>query len=838
MKKIVMGILAHVDSGKTTLSEALLFEAGNIKKMGRVDNGDATLDTHEIERKRGITIFSKQAMLQLNDTQISLLDTPGHTDFSSEMERTLSVLDYAILVINGVDGVQSHTETLWNLLREHNVPTFIFANKMDLITADKEMVIEQLKTKLSVNICDVDSEDFIEKVAETDEKLLETYFDGGEIEDKFIATAIQRRQVFPCFFGSALKPIGVTNLLDAFEKYLEMPNYNAKFSAKVFKISRDTQNTRLTHVKITGGSLNVKEVLENDEKVQQIRIYTGENFEVKNNVSAGDVCAIVGLNQTYAGQGLCQEDEGEPVLQPILSYNVLLLDGTDPVVAYSKLKMLGDEDPLLSVVWNEYTQKITMGIMGEIQIEILQTIAQERFGLDIAFDSGNIVYKETICEKVEGVGHFEPLRHYAEVRLLIEPLKTGSGIVLRTKCKEEQLARSFQALILSNLAEKGHRGTLTGSYLTDLSITVVGGRAHNKHTEGGDFRQATYRALQQGLRQTKMQLLEPFYEFTLTIPQNVLGRAMNDLDKLFATIEPPIIEGDNAIIKGKGPVILMRDYAKDIASYTKGTGKISCKFLAYLPCHNQDEIIKNYDFDPSIDPDMNPDSVFCSHGSGYNVKWNEVEEHAHTEKFLVKEKPITVNQIRTNAAKLLTSFEQDKALMKIFESTYGPIKVDKIRSFSNSGSSQNTYKKSDFSKPEILLVDGYNIIFAWEKLAKLAADSIENARHELINMMCNYKAFRGCEVILVFDAYKVRGNHGEIEHHHGINIVYTREAETADMYIEKTTYGIARNFKVRVATSDALEQLIIWGHGAFRVSAETFYEEVMQIDKAIREFCV
>lgn len=835
MKKIVVGILAHVDSGKTTLSEALLYEAGNIKKLGRVDRGDATLDTHEIERKRGITIFSKQAMLNLENVEISLLDTPGHTDFSGDMERTLSVLDYAILVVNGVDGVQSHTETLWNLLKTHQIPTFVFVNKLDLITSNKENVVEQMKQKLNPNICDVFDMHFLEKVVENDEKLLENYLDGEEIEDKYIAKAIKNNEVFPCFFGSALKPTGVKEFLEFLEKYVQMPDYNDEFSAKIFKISRDLQNTRLTHVKITGGTLNVKDVLSHDEKVQQIRVYTGENYDIVNTVSAGDVCALVGLSKTYAGQGIAEKDANSPILQPILNYTVL--HNLDPFIAYSKLKMLEDEDPLLKVIWNEFSKNISMGIMGEIQIEILQEIAKTRFDMDIKFDSGNVVYKETICDTVEGVGHFEPLRHYAEVRLLLEPQDAGTGIIINSKCKIEHLNHNFQSLVLTHLAEISHRGMLTGSYITDMKITLVDGKSHNKHTEGGDFRQASYRALQQGLRQTKMQLLEPFYKFSLEIPQSNLGRAMNDLDSLFATIDPPILENDIAIINGQAPVILMRDYARNIASYTKGTGKIACKFFKYLPCHNAKEIIKNMNFDETLDPNMNPDSVFCSHGSGFNVKWKEVFEYAHTERYLKEEKNITVEEIRVNASKLLNSLEKDKELIKIFESVYGPIKMEKMRSFSST--TQDVQIKTPTQmKPEIIIVDGYNIIFSWENLAEKAKTSIEDARHDLINILCNYKAFRGCEVILVFDAYKVRGNHGEIERKHNINIVYTKEAETADMYIEKTTFGIARNFKVRVATSDSLEQMIIWGHGAMRVSAESFYEEVMQIDKAIRDFCI
>lgn len=838
MKKIVMGILAHVDSGKTTLSEALLFEAGNIKKMGRVDNGNATLDTHSIERKRGITIFSKQAVLSLNALHISLLDTPGHTDFSGEMERTLSVLDYAILVVNGGDGVQSHTETLWNLLKKHSIPTFVFVNKIDLVKFNKDEILHQLKTKLNSNISEYSSDDFCEKIAETDEIALNAYLNSGEINDNYCVDAIKNRQVFPCFFGSALKPIGVVEFLNFIEKYITSPQYNEDFSAKIFKISRDNQNTRLSHIKITGGHLNVKDVLENGEKVQQIRVYTGENYEIKQSVSAGEVCSLVGLDATYTGQGLGISDENPPILQPILNYSVELLDNCDPFIAYTKLKILDDEDPLLSINWNEISKKISIGIMGEIQIEILQTVARERFDLNIDFDSGNVVYKETITKIVEGVGHFEPLRHYAEVRLLIEPLKAGSGIILKTNCKEDSLGKNFQSLILTHLSEKKHRGTLTGSYLTDIAITVVAGKSHNKHTEGGDFRQATYRALQQGLKQTKLTLLEPYYEFNLCVPKSNLGRAINDLEKLFATLLPPIITDDNAIIRGNAPAILMKDYAKNISSYTKGLGKINCKFFGFLPCHNEKEIINLINFDPSSDSDMNPDSVFCSHGSGFNVKWNEVEDFAHTDKFLVEDKPITINEIRQNATRLLTSFEEDKALMKIFESTYGPIKTEKIRSFSKSSDNVSSFTKPSVYKPEILLVDGYNIIFAWENLSKIAEENIASARQELIHIMCNYKAFRGCEVIIVFDAYKVRGSHGKIERQHNINIVYTKEAETADMYIEQTTFSIAKKFKVRVATSDALEQLIIWGHGAYRVSAEGFYEEVMQIDKTIRDFCV
>ncbi len=837
MLPLSIGILAHVDSGKTTLSEALLYTSGNIKKLGRVDNKDATLDTHNLEKKRGITIFSKQAKILYNNFDIALLDTPGHTDFSAETERTLSVLDYAILVINGLDGVQNHTQTLWKLLKKHSIPTFIFVNKIDMDNVDKALVFNEITQKLSekcVNFTDM--EDFFENISLCDEKLLEEYLENNKIHINNIKLNITKRNIFPCFFGSALKLIGVQEFLDGICDFAKIPTYSNNFSAKVYKISRDLNGTRLTHLKITGGSLKVKQILsETNEKVDNIRIYSGEKFESVKEVPAGAICAVTGLNNTYIGQGFCENDNEMPVLRPILNYKIILNKNDDPILVYEKLKELAEEDPLLNIIWEE--NEINLRIMGDIQIEILQNIIKERYNIDVSFDTGSILYKETIVDRVEGVGHFEPLRHYAEVRLLFEPQKEGTGLKIASKC--EGLDKNFEHLVLHYLHSCTHRGALTGSEITDMKITLVSGRAHKKHTEGGDFRQATLRAVQNGLRRAKSVLLEPYYAFRIEVPSENIGRVMSDITKMKGEFTSPETLDDKSIITGMCPVFTMQNYHKDIISFTKGVGKFQTELKGYFKCHNSDEIIQNIAFDYTNHPDCNPDSVFCSHGSGFNVKWDEVEDFAHTPKHIIIREQISPQVVKSNAIRYSSSLEMDKELLKIFEKTYGTIKTDKFLAFNKAQKTVDTTASIGyFDGDEYLLVDGYNIIFAWDDLSAIAKDNIELAREKLINTMCNYKGFKGSEVVVVFDAYKVKGKHREVEKYHNINIVYTKEAETADMYIEKVTKDLAKKRRVRVATSDALEQLIIWGHGAHRVSASALKDEIMHFEKIIEEFCM
>lgn len=850
MKRIAAGILAHVDSGKTTLSEIMLYRSGEIRKLGRVDHGNAFLDTHELERSRGITIFSKQAVLHYNDTLITLLDTPGHVDFSVEAERTLQVLDYAVLVVSGSEGVQSHTETLWRLLANYNIPTFIFVNKMDLDGADSAKIMNELKHSLSescVNFnTDRQNDVFLEEIAGCDETIMEEYFDSGAVSDESIANAVSGRRIFPVCFGSALKAEGIDEFLQVFELYTKQPVYSSKFAAKVFKITEDEQGNRLTHVKITGGSLKVRELLNGksgwSEKVNQIRIYSGTKFQTEDEVCAGTVCALTGLTRTFCGEGLGTEnDSHSPCLEPVLNYCVELIDGTDAHTALEKLKKLEEEDPQLHITWNEQLQEIHIAVMGEIQLEILKSIAAKRLGLSIDFSHGGIAYKETISNKVEGVGHYEPLRHYAEVHLILEPAPQGSGMQFAVRCSEDSLSKNWQRLIMTHLEEKIHRGVLTGSPVTDMKITLAAGKAHLKHTEGGDFRQATYRAVRHGLMNAESVLLEPWYDFRLEIPNDSVGRALSDIQLMCGSFEPPVSDGEMSVITGSAPVSEMRSYHNDVISYSHGRGRLSCMLKGYLPCHNQDEVVSSIGYDPEGDLSNSPDSVFCTHGAGYVVKWDEVYSHMHLESVLKPKKeefyyaPITHSQLSSYRDRL----EEDKELMAIFERTYGPIKRDK-RSALHTEKHVSTHKSEKAkplpSGPEYLLVDGYNIIFAWDELKEAAKDNLDLARSLLINTLCNYQGFRQCKLILVFDAYKVKGTHREIEQHHNITVIYTKEAETADMYIEKATHELGKNHRVRVATSDNLEQLIILGNGAYRVSASEFYDEVKRTEKAIREF--
>ena len=847
MKRICTGLLAHVDAGKTTLSEALLYRAGCLKKLGRVDHKDAFLDTNAMERERGITIFSKQAVLGLPDAQITLLDTPGHVDFSGEMERTLSVLDYAVLVVSGTDGVQSHTETVWKLLRRYGVPVFVFVNKMDLAGADRQAVLDQL-ARLEEGFVPFDGslepDAFAEALAMQSEEAMEAYLENGEVPRELITAMVTRRQVFPCLFGSALKLQGVDELLAALQEYTRQPKEAEEFAARVFKISRDEQGSRLTWLKVTGGNLRVKALLTGEdpdgqpwqEKADQLRVYSGAKFQAVEQAPAGTVCAVTGLTRTWAGQGLGEETAGQaPVLQPVQSCRLLLPEGCDAHAVLPRLTQLQEEDPQLRIVWNERLGEIHLQMMGEVQLDVLKRLIWERFGLAVGFGPGSIVYKETIAGPVEGVGHFEPLRHYAEVHLLLEPLPRGAGLQFDSICSEDVLDRNWQRLILTHLEEKEHLGVLTGSPITDMKITLTAGRAHLKHTEGGDFRQATYRAVRQGLMQADSILLEPWYEFRLEVPAEQVGRAMADMQRMGGSFDPSELLGDTSVLTGSVPVAEMRGYAMELAGYTRGKGKLACTLAGYRPCHDAPAVIEQVGYDPERDTENPADSVFCAHGAGYNVKWDEVPAHAHVESGVrlnepEEEETPAARQPRRQAAPV-SSLEEDKQLAAIFERTYGPSKGRELFRPAPVKPAEYHFEPSG---PEYLLVDGYNLIFAWDELKKLAADNLEGARQALADLLCNYRGFHDCQVILVFDAYKVPHGTGEVSRYQNIYIVYTREAETADMYIEKTTYQLAKQRRVRVVTSDGAEQLIILGHGALRVSARSFREEVERTNGEIR----
>lgn len=852
-----MGILAHVDSGKTTLSEALLYQSGAIKKLGRVDHKNSFLDTFNLERDRGITIFSKQAEFETKNTRFTLLDTPGHIDFSAETERTLQVLDYAILVISAANGIQSHTHTLWNLLSKYNVPVFIFVNKTDLDGADKSRVLEELKTKFSsgcVDFGEENKEEFYENLALCHEKLLNEYYEKDCIDHNLITEYISRRKIFPCYFGSALKLDGTAEFLQGLDSYTKMPFYGDEFGAKVYKISED-KGQRLTHLKVTGGTLNVRDTVispknKEGEKINQIRIYNGDKFTVTDKAESGTVCAVTGITFAQSGDGLgCEKNSSMPILQPVLNYRLELPEGADPHKAFNNMKILEREDPQLKVVWNQRLSEIHIQLMGDIQLEVLQELIKERFDMSVAFSKGSIIYKETISDTVEGVGHFEPLRHYAEVHLILKPGKRNSGIVIKNECKEDVLDKNWQRLIITHLYEKTHLGVLTGSPITDIEIILASGKAHPKHTEGGDFRQATYRAVRQGLRQAKSVLLEPVYEFTLEIPTENTGRAITDIQRMSGTFDTPENTGEFTVIKGTAPVSEMGDYAREVVQYTHGKGKLACALKGYEPCHNSDEVIETLGYDCDGDTDNPCDSVFCSHGSGYNVKWDQVKSHMHLPSAMSKPKTagesVAVNKDFSTAkykgAKDL--FALDKELMVIFEKTYGPVKNRNGRENQNHFTFTESAEKKEYKKQskgnydgvEYLLVDGYNVIHSWDRLKKLAEDNLETARNVLVNILCNYQGYRKCNLIVVFDAYKVKGNVGEVEKQGNITIVYTKEAETADMYIEKASYKLAKTNKVRVVTSDALEQLIILEGGALRVSSAEFQYEVEQAENNIRE---
>ncbi len=839
---MVIGILAHVDAGKTTLSEGLLYTCGRLKKLGRVDHKDAFLDTDPMERERGITIFSKQAILPLEGAEITLLDTPGHADFSAEMERTLQVLDCAILVISGTDGVQGHTHTLWKLLERYGVPTFLFINKMDLAGADRDALLTELKSKLDEGCVDfaAPAEQIQEQAAVCDEDALERYLEDGALDDGALTALIAKRKLFPCWFGSALKLEGVAEFLQGLEHYAPRPRYGPDFAARVFKISRDSQGARLTWMKITGGSLKVKALLSGpgwEEKADQLRIYSGAKFQAVDEAAAGTVCAVTGLSATAAGEGLGAEAEAlPPALEPVLTYQVVLPAGQDPHTALQKLKQLEEEDPQLHLVWNERLGELHVQLMGEVQLEILQRLIAERFGMEVSFGQGGIVYRETIAGAVEGVGHYEPLRHYAEVHLLMEPLPRGSGLVLTSACPQDMLDINWQRLVLTHLAERSHPGVLTGSPITDMKITLVAGRAHLKHTEGGDFRQATYRAVRQGLMEAESILLEPWYNFRLEVPAEQVGRALSDLQRMHGRVEPPETAGDMAVLTGSAPVEQLRDYGREVAAYTRGRGRLSCTSGGYAPCHNQDEVVAAMGYDPERDVENPPGSVFCAHGAGYNVKWDEVKAHAHVDSGLrLGEEPPEEEAAppRPRPQSYAGSLEQDKELQAIFERTYGKVERNAFRPQPRPARTSLDDKKYSIKAqdrgPEYLLVDGYNIVFAWDELKAAAKENLDAARQMLMDILSNYQGFKKNVVILVFDAYKVPRSVQDVTRYHNIYVVYTKEAETADAYIERATYEIGRHHRVRVATSDGAEQLIILGHGALRLSASTFRAEVEQV---------
>ena len=885
MKKSIVGILAHVDAGKTTLAESLLCACGVIERAGRVDHGDAFLDNGDMERKRGITIFSKQARIRWKDVDITLLDTPGHVDFSAEMERTLQVLDAAVLVIDGSDGVQGDVHTLWRLLKRYEVPVFLFVNKMDQPGTDPEKVLTELQKKLDSNITSVgkllqpgdnegERETELEHAAMCSEALMEEYLETGELSAENISDTVAERKLFPCFFGSALKQWGITELLDGLNAYLPQPEYPEEFGARVYKIGRDNAGIRLSYLKVTGGSLRVKMPVGNsrsgageeiwEEKCDQLRLYNGGSYEAVDTVKAGEVCAVTGLTKTFAGQGLGYESENStPILEPVLTYRLLLPPEVDPVVALGKLRQLEEEEPQLHVLWQEENREIHMQVMGQVQMEILKNILWERFGLEVEFDAGSIVYKETLAEPVEGIGHFEPLRHYAEVHLLLEPGERGSGLQFASLCSEDMLDRNWQRLILTHLEEKEHIGVLTGSAITDIKITLIAGRAHQKHTEGGDFRQATYRAVRQGLKRARSILLEPCYEFCLEIPMENVGRAMTDLQNMGADFEQPMIENKMAGIKGRAPVSTMRGYQKEVISYTRGFGNLVCSFGGYIECHNAEEVIAAYDYDSEHDL-MNPTgSVFCAHGAGFVVPWDQVPDYMHLEERRIADTQSVDGEQASDDKKRSESGQADgswissaeykkrqadywrgeKELEEIFARTYGEVKrrlpSEQEYRRVHITASEPVYRpaKPKKAEKEYLLVDGYNIIFAWEELKELSKINIDSARDRLKDILCNYQGYRKCTLILVFDAYRVKGHREEITKYHNIHVVYTKEAETADMFIEKTVHAIGRKYQVTVATSDGLEQVIIMGQGGKRLSAARSEEHTSELQSLRHLVC-
>ncbi len=871
-KHICVGLLAHVDAGKTTLSEGILYLTGSIRKLGRVDNRDAFLDTYEMERARGITIFSKQAVLTLGDMAVTLVDTPGHVDFSAEMERTLQILDYGILVISGADGVQGHTETLWRLLKRYGIPVFLFINKMDQPGTDRARLMEELKERLDGSCVDfgADREMWLEELAMCDEAVLDTYLEQGEVPDQDIREMIVRRKVFPCYFGSALKLWGVEELLEGLEHYGAVVEYPDTFGAKVFKISRDEQGNRQTHLKITGGNLKVKDILEGREaeKVNQIRIYSGARYETVGEAGSGTVCAVTGPVTTYPGQGIGREAESEqPVLEPVLNFRLVLPEEANLLEQLKNLKQLEEEEPQLHIVWDEELQEIQAQVMGEVQMEILKNLVRERFGINVEFGTGRIVYKETIARAVEGVGHFEPLRHYAEVHLLMEPAERGSGLQFGTACSEDVLERNWQRLILTHLEERLHRGVLTGSVITDMKITLITGRAHLKHTEGGDFRQATYRAVRQGLMEAGCRLLEPYYAFRLEIPAESVGRAMTDLERLQGRFDPPQLDGGQAVLTGTAPVSTLQGYQMEVTAYTRGRGRLICSLAGYDLCHNEDDVVAERRYDPELDLANPAGSVFCAHGAGFVVPWYEVKDYMQVESPLAppskEDEEALMHRLEMAAARRplqetpAVFGADEKELQAIFTRTYGEdrrkrgqeggrrrVEYDPERAgedqkrqdrYDSVGDRSGYFRRGREELEDYLLVDGYNIIYAWEDLRELAAVTIDGARQKLMDILCNYQAYHQCSLIVVFDAYKVTGNPGSVMDYHNIHVVYTREAETADQYIEKFAHQMGRRYRVTVATSDGLEQLIIHGQGCLLMSAADLREDIVRTEALIQE---
>ncbi|MGI5969645.1 MAG: NYN domain-containing protein [Lachnospiraceae bacterium] len=841
IEHISIGLLAHVDAGKTTLAESMLYFSGKLKKLGRVDHKDTFFDTNEIERERGITIFSKQAELIIADKKITLLDTPGHVDFSAETERALMVMDYVVLVISASAGIQSHVMTLWKLLSVYKVPVFIFVNKMDMPDTDMDYMMRELKNVLSDNcICfNNNEESMYEDIATGSEDALTEYFETGKVSDSTVSELIKKRLIFPCFFGSALRLTGVENFMEGLGRYMSAPLYPEKFGAKIYKISRDNKGVRLTHMKVMGGVLKSRMEI-NSQKVNQIRIYSGETYETVDNAYPGMICAVTGLDGNMPGEGLgITPDSDLPVLTPVLVYRLILPKETDVHKTYMQLKDIEEEEPQLSIVWNEKLNEINIRLMGEIQTEVLKRIIRERLDINVEFDTGNIVYRETIAEPVEGIGHYEPLRHYAEVHILMEPLEAGSGIQIESNVSEDVLDKNWQRLIMTNLYEKKHVGVLTGSEITDMKLTVIAGKAHLKHTEGGDFRQASYRAVRQGLMKAKSVLLEPVYDFVLELPSELLGRAINDIALMNGKLDDTRSAGENVVLYGSAPVECMQGYQITVASYSKGRGRLTCTAGGYMPCHNAEEVIDKIGYDAAGDIANPSASIFCSHGAGFYVSWEQVEDYMHIEGMgdldkYENEEPKIVHKPKINPV-------NDEELEAIFTKTYGEVKRKKYTppkkvTYNNTGDEKYLLKKKKPPKKDsYLLVDGYNIIFAWKELKELAENNLESARVSLMETLCNYQGFAGITVILVFDAYRVKGNPGEVSKYKNIHLVYTKEAETADQYIEKTVHRIGKNNNVTVATSDALEQVIIFGAGANRMSASGLKEEILRTEKEIRE---
>ena len=843
-KHICMGVLAHVDAGKTTLSEALLFHAGAIRALGRVDHKNTYLDTDSMERDRGITIFSKQARLHCGETDITLMDTPGHVDFSAEMERVLQVLDYAVLVISGTDGVQAHTETLRQLLGRYRIPAFLFVTKMDLAGADREKIMQDLKQNFHENCVDfsAEREAFCEEAAVCEEAAMEHFLENGDLTDGELARMIAERKLYPCFFGSGLKMEGVAEFADALDRYTLKKEYSAEFGARVYKIMRDAQGNRLTCMKITGGSLRQKAAIgyqprkgeARSEKINSIRLYSGAKFDTAEEVTAGQICAVQGLTETYPGQGIGRESTtGQPMLEPVLNYRILLPKGCDARTMLPKLRLLEEEDPQLHISWNEILQEIHVQLMGTVQIEILKNMVKNRFDVEIGVDRGKILYLETIANTVEGVGHFEPLRHYAEVHLLMEPAERGTGLVFDTDCSEDQLDRNWQRLILTHLEEKMHIGVLTGSPITDMRISLLAGRAHAKHTEGGDFRQATYRAVRQGLMQAESVLLEPYYEFRLAVPSEQIGRAISDIRAMNGTFGAPELQGEMAVLTGQAPVATMYDYQTTLMAYTHGCGRLSCRVAGYAPCHNAEEVIGEMGYEPHRDLENPADSVFCSHGAGVNIPWDKVREHMHVDTgFGRKEQPLSPNVFRRGMD------IDEKELEAIMLREFGPIKRPMYRKPDSAQTVPQPIKLEPIKK-ERLIIDGYNVIFAWDELKELAAEHLDSARKMLMDLLSNYSGFTKTELVLVFDGYRVKGNAGERFDYHNIHVVYTREGEQADIFMERLAADIGKNESVRIVTSDNLIRLTALRVGLRRTSAREFHHEVSavmkEIEKAIEE---